>query len=148
MCPPHREGFLHRFGLKTGIHFAHFALESGMAFWGKYRIVWTSLLFQFQMSKTERKILQIRNGFEEFFSLRSNLSNDNIISAWRPGLKTGMDYRGLVRKRVWKITFFGLKSGQDLENRAAHPHQEFPRVPPPLGETVKTMDQVCRLMMS
>ena len=30
--PPHREGFLHRFGLKTGIHFAHFALESGMAF--------------------------------------------------------------------------------------------------------------------
>ena len=30
--PPHREGFLHRFGLKTGIHFAHFGLESGMAF--------------------------------------------------------------------------------------------------------------------
>ena len=32
VLPPHREGFLHRFGLKTGIHFAHFALESGMAF--------------------------------------------------------------------------------------------------------------------
>ena len=31
-----------------------------------------------------------------------------------------MDFRGLVWKRVWKITFFGLKSGQDLENRAAH----------------------------
>ena len=29
---------------------------------------------------------------------------------------------------MWKITFFGLKSGQDLENRAAHPHQEFPGV--------------------
>jgi len=28
------------------------------------------------------------------------------------------------------MTFFGLKRGQDLENRAAHPHQEFPRVPP------------------
>ena len=27
---------------------------------------------------------------------------------------------------MWNITFFGLKSGQDLENRAAHPHQEFP----------------------
>ena len=37
-----------------------------------------------------------------------------------------MDFRGLVWKRVWKITFFGLKSGQDLENQAAHPHQEFP----------------------
>ena len=47
-----------------------------------------------------------------------------------------MDFRGLVWKRVWKITFFGLKSGQDLENRAAHPHQEFPGVPQlPLGST-------------
>ena len=42
-----------------------------------------------------------------------------------------MDFRGLVGKRVWKITFFGLKSGQDSENEAAHPHQEFPEVPPP-----------------
>ena len=31
------------------------------------------------------------------------------------------------------MIFFGLKSGQDLENRAAHPHQEFPGVPPPPG---------------
>ena len=30
--PPHRVGFLRRFGLKTGIHFAHFGLESGMVF--------------------------------------------------------------------------------------------------------------------
>ena len=30
--PPHREGFLRRFGLKTGINFAHFGLESGMVF--------------------------------------------------------------------------------------------------------------------
>ena len=43
-----------------------------------------------------------------------------------------MDFRGLVWKQVWKITFFGLKLGQDLENRAAHPHQEFlGRLPPP-----------------
>ena len=28
--PPHRVGFLRRFGLKTGIHFPHFGLESGM----------------------------------------------------------------------------------------------------------------------
>ena len=41
-----------------------------------------------------------------------------------------MDFRGLDCKRVWEITFFGLKSGQDLENRAAHPHQEIPGVPP------------------
>ena len=30
--PPHRAGFLCRFGLKTGIHFALFGLESGMVF--------------------------------------------------------------------------------------------------------------------
>ena len=30
--PPHRVGFLHGFGLKTGIHIAHFGLESGMVF--------------------------------------------------------------------------------------------------------------------
>ena len=32
--PPHRVGFLRRFGLTTGIHFAHFGLESGMVFEG------------------------------------------------------------------------------------------------------------------
>ena len=32
--PPYRVGFLRRFGLKTGIHFAHFGLESGMVFEG------------------------------------------------------------------------------------------------------------------
>ena len=32
--PPHREGVLRRFALKTDIHFAHFDLESGMVFEG------------------------------------------------------------------------------------------------------------------
>ena len=32
--PPHRVGFLGRFGLKTGTHFAHFGLESGVVFKG------------------------------------------------------------------------------------------------------------------
>ena len=32
--PPHRVGFLGRFGLKTGIHFVHSGLESGMVFEG------------------------------------------------------------------------------------------------------------------
>ena len=41
----------------------------------------------------------------------------------------GMDFRGLVWKQAWKMTFFGLKKGQDLKNRVAHPCQEFPGVP-------------------
>ena len=46
-----------------------------------------------------------------------------------------------VWKRVWILAarsengcgkwFFDLKWSQDLENRAAHPNQEFPGVPPP-----------------
>ena len=40
--------------------------------------------------------MRIRNAFEKNFCLRSNLSNDDIISAERPGLKTGMDFMGLV----------------------------------------------------
>ena len=43
----------------------------------------------------------------------------------------GMGFRGLVWKRVWIITFLGLKSGQNFKNQAAHPHQEFPGVPLP-----------------
>ena len=47
------------------------------------------------------------------------------------------------------MTFFGLKSGQDLENRAAHPHQEFSGVPPP-GKASCTQGgyQNCRLMLT
>ena len=32
--PPHRVGFLRRFGLKLGIPFAHFGLESGIVLEG------------------------------------------------------------------------------------------------------------------
>ena len=39
--------------------------------------------------------MQILNGFEEFFFFHSNLSNNDIISAQRLGLKMGMDFRGL-----------------------------------------------------
>ena len=35
-----------------------------------------------------------------------------------PGLETGVDFRGQV---CIGVTCFGLKKGQDLENRTAHP---------------------------
>ena len=41
----------------------------------------------------------------------------------------GMDFTGGVWKRMWKMTFFGTKYGQELENMAALPKQEFPGVP-------------------
>ena len=56
--PPHQVGFLHGFGLKKGIHFADFGLESGMVFEGTtavYERIYHKLL-QFQMTKKEREI--------------------------------------------------------------------------------------------
>ena len=70
--------------------------------------------------------MRIRNGFEEFFCVRSNLGNCEIISAQRPGLKTGVE----------NDTFWSEIGS--VENRAAHPHQDFPGLipPPPLGVSI------------
>ena len=64
---PDRVGFLRRFGLKTGMHFAHFCLESGMVF-GETTGVQrrTYLSFQFQMSKKEREICEFEMALKNF----------------------------------------------------------------------------------
>ena len=52
--PPQRVGFLGLFGLKMGVDFVHFGLESGLVFEGTkgaYEIVYLSC--QFQMNKKE-----------------------------------------------------------------------------------------------
>ena len=61
--PPHRVGFLHRFGLKTGIHFTHFGLESGVVFEGttKYINVFIILI---PNEKERMRNMRIQNGFE------------------------------------------------------------------------------------
>ena len=75
--PPHRVGFLRRLGLKTGVHFAHVGLESGMAFEGTTGVYDGIYCFnpklacvaagprtrllrrrQFQMSEKEREICE------------------------------------------------------------------------------------------
>ena len=66
----HRVAFLRRFVLKTGIHFAHFGLESGMAFEGTTECV-NVFIVQFQMSKKEREICEFEMDLNNFF-LRSN----------------------------------------------------------------------------
>ena len=67
--------------------------------------------------------------FKNSFCCGFNLSNDDIISVLcccvfrpPPGLKTDVEN-----------DIFGLKQGQDLENWAAHPHQEFAGVPHSTG---------------
>ena len=64
--PPQRVGVWGLFGLKTGIHFAHFGLESGMVFEGSTGVY--ERIYVFNSKSIERKRnMQIRNGFEEFF---------------------------------------------------------------------------------
>ena len=68
--PPHQVGILRRFGLKTGIHFAQFSLESQRiryGFRGNYGSVRTYLSFQFQMSKKEREICEFEMDLKNFF---------------------------------------------------------------------------------
>ena len=90
--PPNPAGFSLRFGLKMGVHFAHFGLESSMVFEGTTECM---NVFVVSIPNELRKKEKCANS-KWIFCLRSNLSNDNIISAKRPDLKTGMDFRGKV----------------------------------------------------
>ena len=51
--PPHPVGFLCRFGLKTGIQFAHFGLESGMVFEGTTGLY--ERLYRFNSKRVRKK---------------------------------------------------------------------------------------------
>ena len=54
--PPPKSMLLSRFGLKTGIDFLHFSLESGMVFEGTTGVYErTYLSIQFQMNMKERE---------------------------------------------------------------------------------------------
>ena len=70
--PPQRVWFLRRFGLITGIYFAHFGLKSGMVFEG------TTVI---QMNKKESVICQFEIDWNLSFVV-PNLSNDDIISVY------------------------------------------------------------------
>ena len=113
--PPHWVGLLGLFNLKTGIHFAHFGLEGAT---GKYQRVYR---FNSKWVRKKEKVCEFDEcRFEESFCLRSNLSNDNVIFALWRGLKTGMDFRGLVWKRVWKITFLVWNRVRILRRTGRH----------------------------
>ena len=64
--PSHRVGCLRRFGLKTGIRFPHFGLESGMVFEGTTECM-NVFIVKFQMSKKEREICEFEMDLKNFF---------------------------------------------------------------------------------
>ena len=77
--------------------------------------------------------------FKKSFCCTFNLSNDDIISVscqclccvlWPPpGLKTGMDFRGQVWKRVRKMTFFVWNKVRILRTGQHTPTKHFRSTP-------------------
>ena len=56
----------HRFGLKTGTHFAHFGVESGRVFEGTTECM-NVFIVSISNEPERKRNMRIRNGFEEFF---------------------------------------------------------------------------------
>ena len=79
-CRPIGWGFSRRLGLKTSVQFENLVWNR-VWFSMELQSVLTYLSFQFQISKKEREICEFETDLNNFFGLRSNLSNDNIISA-------------------------------------------------------------------
>ena len=78
--PLQRVWFLGLFSLKTGIDFAHFGLELGMVYEGTTETYERIYRFNSKSIRKNRN-MRIRNAFKDIFCLRSDLSNDEIISA-------------------------------------------------------------------
>ena len=71
MCPPPpplpKSMVLRRFGLKTGIDFLHFSLESGMLFEGTTGVYERICRFNSKWIRRNASKMRIRNGFQEIF---------------------------------------------------------------------------------
>ena len=91
------------------MHFVHFGLESGMVFKGTTGVSEHFLSFQFQMNKNEVEICEFEKYLKKIFVC--SLIYEMMTKFLPEGQvrKTGMGFRGLVWKRVWKMTRFGLK---------------------------------------
>ena len=64
--PCHRVGFWSRFGLKTGVHFAHFGLKSGIVS-RELRERMNVFIVSVPNEEERKRDMRIRNGFEDFF---------------------------------------------------------------------------------
>ena len=67
---PQRRGFLHRFGLKTGIDFG---LESGMVFEETTRVYERICRFKLKMNQKERSMREFEMAFKKSLCLSSSL---------------------------------------------------------------------------
>ena len=80
--PPQRVGFCRRFGLKTGIHFAHFGLEPGMVFEGTTGVYKLTYHFNSKREKKKEKYANLKWILRNHFCWCSDLGkDDNFLEA-------------------------------------------------------------------
>ena len=109
------------------MHFAHFGLESGMVFEGTTECM--SVFIVSNPNEWERKRnMRIRNGFEEFFCLHSNLSKRVwILEVWSENGCRKLHFCVWNLVRIWR-------TGQHTPIKNS---QEYP--PPLLGSRVQQL---------
>ena len=95
-------------------------------------------VFQLQMNSREREVSKIyHSGW--ILPILDFVTDVKLTQLrYNKGLKTGMDFGGLVWKQVWKVEYFGLNLG----NQVAHPYQEFRGVPPPPPPVIMREKQI------
>ena len=129
--PPQRVWFLSRFGLKTGIDFDHYGLESGMVFEGTTGAYKRICLFnaKWKLEKEKYPKYIIRAEFYEFLTsllMRSVITmqqrSENGYGFQRPGLKTGVE-NGI----------FWSEIGSGFGDPGSTPLPRIPRSTPPQG---------------
>ena len=64
---PHRVGFLRPFGLKTGINFAHFGLESGMVLGGATGVYMNVFIVSIPNEQERKRNMQFEMDLNNFF---------------------------------------------------------------------------------
>ena len=81
--PPQRVGFLRRFGLKTGVDFLQFGMESGMVFEETTGVYERIYQFNSKRKRKKEKYANFKWILRNLFCCRSNLlsndDNDDII---------------------------------------------------------------------
>ena len=121
--------FLCRYGLKTGKDFAHFGLESGMAFEGTTGVYERICCFKSKWKRNREKYANSKWIIRIFFCWRSDLTNDDIISA-QVRLKKGMNFWAQGENGCGNDIFWS-EIGSGFGESGGTPPPRIPRNTPP-----------------
>ena len=127
---PHQKvWFLCRYGLKMGKDFAHFGLKLGMAFEGTTGVYERICCFKSKWKRNREKYANSKWILRIFFCWRSDLTNDDIISA-QIRLKMGMNFWAQGENGCGNDIFWS-EIGSGFGESGGTPPPRIPRNTPP-----------------